>query len=55
MALDINMKDKKTYIKPKIQDLGEAKHIIKGLTLGKETGGADGLFDDDDNPVSIPD
>ena len=51
----MDMKNKKTYIKPEIVDLGEAKHIIKGLTLGKETGGADGLFDDNDNPVSIPD
>lgn len=49
------MKEKKTYFKPLVEELGKAKDIIRGLTLNKETGGADGLFDDDDNPVSIPD
>ena len=49
------MTKKKTYSKPEVVELGEAKEIIRGLTLNKETGGADGLFDDDDNPVSIPD
>ena len=49
------MTDKKTYIRPEIKNLGKAKDIIRGLALNKETGGADGLFDDDDNPVSVPD
>ena len=49
------MTKKKTYSKPEVTELGEAKEIIRGLTLNKETGGADGLFDDNDNPVSIPD
>ena len=49
------MTKKKTYSKPEVIELGEAKEIIRGLALGKETGGADGLFDDDDNPVSVPD
>ena len=49
------MEKKKTYQKPKIIELGKAKDIIRGLFLNKEVGGADSLFDDDDNPVSVPD
>ena len=43
------------YEKPEATDIGSAKEIIKGFVFGKETGGADGLFDGDDNPVSVPD
>tara|TARA_S200000501_G_C20755792_1_gene713773 strand:+ start:230 stop:379 length:150 start_codon:yes stop_codon:yes gene_type:complete len=49
------MEKKKTYIKPEITELGKAKDIIKGLFLNKEVGGADTLFDDDQNPISVPD
>ena len=49
------MKKEKTYITPKISVLGNANEIIKGLLFGKETGGADGLRDDNNNPVSVPD
>lgn len=49
------MKKEKTYIPPKISELGTANEIIKGLLFGKETGGADGLRDDNNNPVSVPD
>ena len=49
------MKKEKTYISPEINALGNANEIIKGLLFGKETGGADGLRDDDNNPVSVPD
>ena len=50
------MKDsKKDYQKPSLKDLGSAKEIIKGGPFNKETGGADGLFDSQNNPVSVPD
>ena len=49
------MKKETTYIPPKISELGTANEIIKGLLFGKETGGADGLRDDNNNPVSVPD
>ena len=49
------MEKKKTYLEPKIIELGKAKDIIRGLFLNKETGGADGLFDNNNNPVSVPD
>ena len=45
----------KSYEKPVLTDLGSAKDIIKGGTFNKETGGADGLFDSNNNPVSVPD
>ena len=48
------MSKKNTYQSPKIEELGSAKDIIKGGTFNKETGGADGLFDSDNNPVSVP-
>ena len=35
------------------KDIG-SKDIIKGGTFA-ESGGADGLFDSDNNPVSVPD
>ena len=43
------------YEKPYLKDLGSAKDIIKGGLFNKELGGADTLFDDDNNPVSVPD
>ena len=43
------------YKKPYLKDIGSAKDIIKGGTFNKESGGADGLFDSDNNPVSVPD
>ena len=49
------MTNKKTYHKPKLTDLGNANEIIKGEIFNKETGGADGLRDDNNQPVSIPD
>ena len=49
------MDKKKTYVSPEITELGDANEIIKGLLFGKETGGADGLRDDNNNPVSVPD
>lgn len=51
------MKKKSTYSKPIIKEIGNAKEIIKGLALGKELGGDDGLTDGppDNNPVSVPD
>ena len=48
------MKERKTYEKPVINDLGSARDIIQGGTFNKETGGADGLFDSQNNPVSVP-
>lgn len=42
------------YEKPFIKDIGSAKDIIKGGVFGKEVGGADTLFDVDNNPVSVP-
>ncbi len=51
-----HMKDsQKDYKKPVLKDIGSAKDIIKGGTFNKETGGADGLFDSQNNPVSVPD
>lgn len=50
-----DMKKEKTYISPEIISLGNANQIIKGLLFGKESGGADGLRDDNNNPVSVPD
>ena len=49
------MTNKKTYQKPVIKDLGGANEIIKGEIFNKEVGGADGLRDNDNNPVSVPD
>ena len=49
------MTNKKTYQKPEFINLGNANEIIKGNLFNKETGGADGLRDDDNNPVSVPD
>lgn len=49
------MTNKKTYQKPEFIDLGNANEIIKGNLFNKELGGADGLRDDDNNPVSVPD
>ena len=52
--LDVMTKEK-TYISPRVTELGSANEIIRGLLFGKETGGADGLRDDNNQPVSIPD
>ena len=49
------MTKEKTYISPKVTELGSANEIIRGLLFGKETGGADGLRDDNNQPVSVPD
>ena len=49
------MNNKQKYKKPLIEDIGSAKELIQGGPFNKETGGADGLFDADDNPVSVPD
>lgn len=49
------MQKENTYISPKIIELGDANQIIKGNLFNKETGGADGLRDDNNNPVSVPD
>ncbi len=43
---------KKQWMKPEIKVLGDASKLIKGFAGGKEVGGADGLFDPDNNPVS---
>ncbi len=43
---------KKQWEKPKIKVLGDASKLIRGFAAGKEVGGADGLFDPDNNPVS---
>ena len=50
------MKDamSKKYKKPKIKVLGNAAEIIKGGTFNKELGGADGLFNSSNQPVSVP-
>ena len=45
------MKKEKTY-SSKISELGTANEIIKGLLFGKETGGADGLRDDNSSKCS---
>lgn len=48
------MEDKK--IKPEIKDLGTAKDIIKGGLFNKEIDTAsDSFFDDEGNPMSVPD
>ena len=44
----------KKFIKPIIEELGSALTLIKGGTLGKEVGGADGLFNSNNQPVSNP-
>ena len=49
------MQKENTYISPKISELGDANQIIKGNLFNKETGGADGLRDNNNNPVSVPD
>jgi len=49
------MNKEDTYIAPKIDKLGTANEIIRGNIFDKEVGGADGLKDDDNNPVSVPD
>ncbi len=45
-------KVKKQWEKPEIKVLGDASKLIRGFAGGKEVGGADGLFDPDNNPVS---
>ena len=45
---------KKKYISPKVIKLGNALKIIKGGTFNKEVGGADGLFNQQNQPVSVP-
>lgn len=42
--LIMNSNDKKTWTKPEVKDLGDAKDIIKGFTPGdpKVPGGGDG-------------
>ena len=49
------MNKEETYIAPKIDKLGTANEIIRGNLFDKELGGADGLKDNDNNPVSVPD
>ena len=51
----VGMTKEKTYISPRVTELGSANEIIRGLLFGKETGGADGLRDDNNQPVSVPD
>lgn len=50
---NINMK-KKNYKAPNVKKLGNALQIIKGGTFNKEVGGADGLFNAQNQPVSAP-
>ena len=45
---------KKIYKSPKVKKLGDALKIIKGGTFNKEVGGADGLFNNANQPVSVP-
>ena len=45
---------KKVYISPKLKKLGDALKLIKGGTFNKELGGADGLFNSQNQPVSVP-
>ena len=45
---------KKAYKSPQIKELGDALKLIKGGTLNKEIGGADGLFNNSNQPVSVP-
>ena len=53
MEIFINMK-KKNYKAPNVKKLGNALQIIKGGTFNKEVGGADGLFNNQNQPVSVP-
>jgi len=48
-------KEIKKFEAPKIKVLGNAVDIIKGGTFNKEVGGADGLFNSNNQPVSVPD
>lgn len=45
---------KKVYKSPKIIKLGDALKLIKGGAVNKEIGGADGLFNSQNQPVSVP-
>lgn len=45
---------KKEYKSPKVKVLGSALDLIKGGPVGKEVGGADGLFNNNQQPVSVP-
>lgn len=45
---------KKKYKAPQVKELGDALKIIKGGTFNKEIGGADGLFNNNNQPVSVP-
>jgi hypothetical protein len=45
---------KKNYKSPRIKELGDALKLIKGGPANKEIGGADGLFNSQNQPVSIP-
>ena len=45
---------KKVYKSPKLKELGDALKLIKGGPFNKEVGGADGLFNDQNQPVSVP-
>ena len=47
------MKNKK-YKAPKIKLIGSALKIIQGGPFNKELGGADGLFNNNNQPVSVP-
>ena len=42
----MNSTEKKTWVSPEVKDLGDAKEIIKGFTLGdpKVPGGGDGAL-----------
>jgi len=46
--------NKKAYKSPRIKELGDALKLIKGGPANKEIGGADGLFNSQNQPVSIP-
>tara|TARA_B100000686_G_scaffold234553_1_gene242294 strand:+ start:1601 stop:1741 length:141 start_codon:yes stop_codon:yes gene_type:complete len=46
------MKKKQSWSPPRLKNIGPANKLIQGFAGGKEIGGADGLFDPDDNPVS---
>jgi len=45
---------KKVYKSPKLKKLGDALKLIKGGVFNKEIGGADGLFNSSNQPVSVP-
>ena len=45
---------KKVYKSPRLKQLGDALKLIKGGTFNKEIGGADGLFNNNNQPVSVP-